>query len=115
MARSPKNMPNNGPKVMPAPTSPEDAEKTCIALAMNLAMQRLRDGSATSQEVCYFLKLGSQKEQNENEYVRAKIASEHVKAEQMQKAQNSGNTAEEALAAFRGYSMGLNDEDEYYD
>jgi hypothetical protein len=115
MPKSPANKANSGIKPFPAPTSPEDAEKTCIALAMNLAMQRLQDGSATSQEVCYFLKLGSQKEKNENEYVRANIASEHVKAEQIQKAQNSGNTAEEALAAFRGYSMGLNDEDEYYD
>ena len=39
--------------------TPEGREKQLISLAMDLAEQRLLDGTASAQEVTHFLKLGS--------------------------------------------------------
>ena len=48
--------------LIPAVT-PEERENQMIALAMDLAEKQLRDGTASSQLISHFLKLGSQKEQ----------------------------------------------------
>lgn len=53
-------------KIRPA-ISQEARDNQLIALAYNLAEQRLLDGTATSQEVTHFLKLGSQRERKELE------------------------------------------------
>ena len=45
--------------------TPEAREKQLIALAMDVAEERLRNGTASSQEVTHFLKLGSMREQKE--------------------------------------------------
>ena len=47
--------------------TPEEEENQCIALAYNLAKKRLIEGTATSQEVTHFLKLGSSKTKIEKE------------------------------------------------
>lgn len=66
------------PKMRPALT-PEAREGQLIALATDLVEQRLRDGTATSQEVVSVLRLGSLRErlererlENENILLRAK-------------------------------------------
>ncbi len=58
----------------------ESKEKELINLAMDLAFKQLKDGSATSQVITYFLKLGSEtmdltniKIGNENELLKAKV------------------------------------------
>ena len=58
----------------------ESKEKELINLAMDLAFKQLKDGSATSQVITYFLKLGSEsanlinmKTGNENELLKAKV------------------------------------------
>lgn len=53
-------------RIRPA-ISQEARDNQLIALAYNLAEQRLLDGTATSQEVTHFLKLGSQRERKELE------------------------------------------------
>jgi hypothetical protein len=83
--------------------TPEIRESQLIALAVERVEQRLLDGTATSQEIIHFLKLGSMKEQlemeklkKENELLRAKT--EAIKAEKQ--------TAEmfaEAIEAMRSY------------
>jgi len=59
--------------------TPEGQENHLISLANDLVEQRLRDGTASSQEVTHFLKLGStmaiyerEKLENENKLLRAK-------------------------------------------
>jgi len=55
-------------------------EKELINLAMNLAFKQMKDGTATSQVITYFLKLGSEvasltnlKIENENALLKAKV------------------------------------------
>ena len=53
--------------------TPEARENQMIALAMDLVEQRLRNGTASSQETTHFLKLATVKEQREREKLEAEI------------------------------------------
>lgn len=46
-------------------TTPEARENQLIALAMDEAERKIREGTASSQLICHFLKLGSEKERLE--------------------------------------------------
>ena len=66
----------------PPATSPEARENQLINMAVDLAEQQLRDGTASSQVITHFLKLGTMKEQlereklmKENELLRARTES----------------------------------------
>lgn len=115
MPKSPKVYLNNDQNSKyKKPENQEEAEKMATALAMDLVMQRLRDGTATSQETTYFLKLSSQREKNENELARARIEKEKAQAEALKKSEASNDLYEKAIKAFRGYS-GQDDGDEDQD
>ena len=47
--------------------SPEARENQMIAYATNLAEKQLREGTASSQVICHYLKLGSSKERFEKQ------------------------------------------------
>lgn len=91
------------PKYRPAIT-PETREKQCIALAFDLAEQRLRDGTATSQEVCHFLKLGSIREQEERELMRIQMDKLKAQTATLESVQKTEEMYEKALHAFGRYA-----------
>ena len=49
------------------PLTPEAKEAQMISLAVDLAEQQLRDGTASSQVITHYLKLGTRKEELERE------------------------------------------------
>lgn len=104
---------NSMPKLRPA-LNPETRESQMAALAMDLVEQRLRDGTASSQETTHFLKLVSSKAKLEQE--RLKLENELVaaKTKALGDAKEIKVLYEEALKAMRRYG-GHDDEDEYYD
>ena len=55
------------PRKIEVATSPEARENQLISLAVDLAEQQLRDGTASSQVISHFLKLASTKEKLERE------------------------------------------------
>ena len=64
----------------PPANSPEIREQQLVALAMDLAEKQLRDGTATSQVMTHFLKVGSETERlareklrNENKLLLARV------------------------------------------
>lgn len=106
------NSSSTSPKKMRPALTPEARENQLIALAVDLAEQQLRDGTASSQVISHFLKLGSsthkmEKEMNEKqqELMDAKI--ENIKI-------NSRNeeVMKEAIEAMRTY-QGHGEPDEY--
>ena len=120
MARVKTSNYSNDKPMRPALT-PEARENQMIALAVDLVEQRLRDGTASSQETTHFLKLASRKakleaerQELENELIRAKT--QHLKDQADMKALYA-----DAIAAMRRYSgnMGMNssddEDDDYYD
>ena len=90
-------------KSRPALT-PEAKENQMIALAMDLAEQQLRDGTASSQLITEFVKRGSDKARLENEKLRRENELLKARTEAMESAKEVEKLYKEALAAMRNYS-----------
>lgn len=94
-------------------TSPEARENQMIALAVDLAEQQLRDGTASSQVITHYLKLGSTKERIEKDILLENKKLISAKTEALQSAKRSEELFAEAIAAMRKYSGKGGDEDVY--
>lgn len=97
--------------IRPALT-PEARENQMIALAVDLAEQQLREGTASSQVITHYLKLGSTKERLEKEKLEEENKLLRAKTENIKSMKRSEELMEEALRAFRQYN-GQVDKDEY--
>lgn len=93
-------------------TSPEARENQMIALAVDLAEKQLRDGSASSQVITHFLKLGTTRAELEKEKVKAEIEEKKAKVKAIEMGEEMKVLYENAISAMRNYA-GYGDEDEY--
>ncbi len=103
--------PTTGRKMRPA-LSVEARENQLISLAVDLAEQQLRDGTASSQVITHYLKLGSTREKLENELKMKELELMAAKTKQINNAEESKVLYEQALKAMRNYA-GQGDPDEY--
>lgn len=98
-------------KIRPAIT-PEARENQMIALAVDLAEKQLMEGTASSQVITHFLKLGTTKAELERE----KLANENKLLQAKTEAIESAKKVEElyanAISAMKIYS-GQGGSDEY--
>ena len=93
--------------------SPEGRERQMIALAEDLAEEKLRDGTASSQIVCHYLKLGTEREALEREKIQKENELLEAKKDTLETEQKREELYEAALRAFTTYSGGVqNDEEE---
>ena len=92
--------------------TPEARENQMIALAVDLAEQQLREGTASSQVITHYLKLGSTKERLEKEKLEEENKLLRAKTENIKSMKRSEELMEEALRAFRQYN-GQVDKDDY--
>lgn len=99
------------PRQLPA-LDPEARENQLISLAVNLAEEKLRDGTASNQLIVHYLKLGSTKERLEKEKLEKENELLKVKAEAIESAKKSEELYAEAIKAITRYS-GHYDEEEY--
>ena len=109
----PKSAPTRG---KPA-TTPEGRENQLVALAVDLAERQLREGTASAQVISHFLKLGSTREELEQERLRHENELTRVKIEAMASAQRTEELYREALKAMRSYAGQdpLAEEEDYAD
>lgn len=98
-------------KIRPALT-PEARENQLIYLATNLAEQQLKDGTASSQVITHYLKLGTTKERIEKEILMENKKLITAKTEALQSAKRIEELYTEAIAAMRKYSGHGDVEDE---
>lgn len=91
--------------------TPEAKENQMIALAVDLAEQQLRDGTASSQVITHFLKLGSTTARLEKERLTKENALLTAKTEALQSQGEMKEMYEAALNAMKRYS-GHGDEDD---
>lgn len=89
---------------LPPAKTIEDRENQLIALAVDVAEQRLLDGTASNQLVCHFLSLGSVKAKLELEKVRNENELLKAKAEALESARHTEELYQNALEAMRAYS-----------
>ena len=95
--------------------SPEAREKQLTALAVDLAEQQLRDGTASSQVITHFLKLATRKEEVEVEILQLQKDLVAAKTESIKAQQRSDEMFREAINAIKGYQgRGELDEPEIY-
>jgi hypothetical protein len=86
--------------------SPEARENQMISLAETLAEQQLRDGTASSQVITHYLKLGSTKERIEREILERQKELITAKTEALQSAKRVEELYANAIAAMKRYSGG---------
>lgn len=108
MARLPKE-PKESTVICSAALTPEARENQLISLAVNLAEKQLREGTASSQVITHYLKLGSTKERMEKEMMQEQIKLLTAKTEALQSAKHSEELYAEALAAFKRYNGQFDD------
>ena len=98
------------PQVKSRPAlSPETRENQLIALAVDLAEKQLREGTASSQVISHFLKLGSTVANWEKERLKNEVALMKGKTESIKTAKNIENLYKEAIDAMRSYGGHSND------
>lgn len=98
-------------KIRPALT-PEARENQMISLAVDLAEKQLQEGTASSQVITHFLKLGSTKQQLEKQKLEEENKLLRAKTENLQAVGRIEELYAEAINAMRKYS-GQGDSDEY--
>lgn len=94
-----------------SPYSEEAAEQQMIALAYDRAKEQLANGTASSQVICHFLKLGSSKEKLEKKILEVQHEQIVAKTELMKAMQRNDELFKNALTAMRTYSGKSDDED----
>ena len=88
----------------PPASSPEDRENQMISLAVNLAAKQLQEGTASSQVIVHYLKLGSTRNQLEMEKIKYETAMLQAKKDALNKSGQLQELMANALEAFRSYS-----------
>ena len=97
--------------------SVEGREQQMAALAMDLAEKKLRDGTASNQLICHFLKYASPQYKLERESIKADVELKKAKVESIHAQRATEEMFAEAIEALKGYqgnvfsSDGEEDED----
>lgn len=84
--------------------TPEARENQLISLAVDLAEKQLQEGTASSQVITHYLRLGSTKERIEKEILEKQKELITAKTEAMQSAKRVEELYANALNAMRRYS-----------
>lgn len=93
---------NSERKVRPA-LSQEAEEQQMINLAVNLAKQKILDGTASSQIIVHYLKLADEKTKLEREKLRSENLLLDAKREAIQSQQRDEELYKEVLDALKLY------------
>ncbi len=90
-------------KLRPALT-PEARENQLISLAIDLAEKQLMEGTASSQVITHYLKLGSSKDRIEKEILAEQKKLIKAKTETLESAKRMEELYSKALNAMKKYS-----------
>lgn len=94
-------------------TTPEAREMQLVSAAIDLAEEQIRAGTASSQVITHFLKLGSSREKLEQERLDHENALLEVKKEQIESQQRIEELYLDAIKAMRTYAGGSPEPEEY--
>lgn len=94
---------NSTRKMRPAST-PEARQAQLVAMAYDAAEKQLQEGTASSQVITHFLKMGSTREQIELEKLKKENAVLEAKAEAYKSAENMEALYKQAINAMMSYS-----------
>lgn len=100
-------------KLRPALT-PEARENQMISLAVDLAERQLIEGTASSQVITHFLKLGTTKAELEKEKLKKENKLLEAKTSAIEDSKEYKILVEDAIKAIKGY-QGLGEPEDYED
>lgn len=107
---------NKSDRELRAPaTTPEAAERRLVGMAYDLAEKQLNDGTASSQVITHFLKIGSTREKVELEKLRQETKLRENQAQAVMDAKRQEELVQSAINAFRSYATGVEHEEEPFD
>jgi hypothetical protein len=104
MASRRTNPPNQSKTRRPPATTPEGRENQLVALAIDQAEKQIREGTASSQVLTHFLKLGSPRERLERQRLQKENEMLDAKIESIASAKRVEELYETALNAMRSYA-----------
>lgn len=94
--------------------TPKQRENQIINLVMDVVEQKIMDGTASSQILCHFLKLATEKERLENDKLRGELELAKARVRQIDMQEDLKSLYEGAVSAMRSYrSTNENEEQEY--
>lgn len=111
VAKTAKNVPIISNNQMRPALTPEAQENQMISLSMDIAKKQLLEGSASSQVIVHFLKLGSSKEKLEKERLKEENELLRAKVKALESASDMKEMYARAIKAMRTYSGSDLDED----
>lgn len=111
MKKAARSIKNSSERCRPA-LSPEARENQMISLAVNSAEEQLRNGTASSQIICHYLKLASTREQLEKEKLERENELLRAKTESIQSAKRVEQLYSKALSAMKNYSGHTEDDED---
>ena len=115
MKNAKKNTESESVTLRPA-LSLDARESRLISLAMDRAEEQLTDGTASSQLIVHYLKLGTTKERIEKEILEKQKVLIDAKTESIQSAKRAEELYEKALASMREYGgLSKKEEDDWHD
>ena len=88
----------------PMALTSETREQQLIAKAQALAEQRIEDGTASSQLITHYLRLGTEREKLERAKLEAEIRKLNKQAEAFDDATKLQESLDEAMKLFRRYN-----------
>lgn len=93
--------------------TPEARENQLISLAVDLAERQLQDGTASSQVITHFLKLGTTKAELEKEKLERENELLRAKTDAIEGSKDMLEMYENAIKAMQRYSGHGGSDDEY--
>lgn len=85
-------------------SSPEERENQMIAMAMDLAEKQLAEGTASTQVITHFLKLGSTREAVEKDMIEKKTELVSAQVENLESQKRMDAVYQNAIDAMRRYT-----------
>ena len=104
MGRRAKSEPDPAQTKRAPATTPEARENQMISLAVEMAEHQMRTGTASSQVIVHYLKLGSTREKLEQERLKQENEMLRAKTEALASAKHVEELYKTALDAMRAYS-----------
>lgn len=101
----------------PRTRSPERREQEMISLAEDLAEKKIRDGTASSQLIVHYLRLGTTRERLEKQRIIEDTKLRRAKTENLETAKRVEELYNDAIKQFGKYSGAFrqNEDDTYED
>lgn len=92
--------------------SPAGREQYMVSIAEKLAEEQILDGTASSQVLSHYLKLGTKREELERAHIEYKNELLKAKADVIQQNNETQSLYKEAMQMFKRYQGGGDSEDE---